>query len=177
MKLLTNIALKYHPGTAVEPQYPVYVFAGICGSLKLPFIIAALFAGEGAPPINDIVGDPVVFSGTAIADSGISIETIYWILETPTSTTFTLTAEKDGTTEIDITSNGTGSMTVTYAYDEESCRRDAVAYINALIHDLNNVGNYWAVRAAVQYVNAVDGTELSNMFFVGNGTGLRNTLD
>jgi len=121
-----------------------------------------------------VVGDPVVFSGTSIVDSGISIGTTYWVLAVPTLTTFTLTAEQDGTTEIDITNNGTGSMTVTYSYDEASCRRDALAYVNALIHDLNNVGNYWAVRAAVQYVHAVDGSELSNMFFVGNGTGLRN---
>lgn len=121
-----------------------------------------------------VAGDPVVFSGTAITDSGITIGTTYWVLATPTSTTFTLTAEQGGTTEIDIINNGTGSMTVTYAYDEASCRRDAIAYVDALIDDLNFIGNYKSIRAAVQYVNAVDGSEMENMFFVGNGTGLRN---
>ncbi len=121
-----------------------------------------------------VVGDPVVFSGTALANSGITIGTTYWILAVPTTTTFTLTTEKGGTTEVDITSDASGSMTVTYAYDEASCRRDMEEYVDALVHDLNFTSNYWSTRAAVQYINAVDGSLLSDMFLVGNATGLRN---
>ena len=120
------------------------------------------------------VGDPVVFSGTIITSSGITAGTVYYILTTPTTSTFTLTATQGGITEVDITSNGSGSMTVTYAYDEDSCLRDARKYVEALIYDLNFTSNYKSIRAAVQYVHAVDGSEPSNMFFVGNATGLRN---
>lgn len=121
-----------------------------------------------------VVGDPVVFSGTIITSSGVTAGTTYYILATPTTSTFTLTATQGGVTEVDITSNGSGSMTVTYAYDEDSCRRDARKYIDALIYDLNFTGNYRSVRAAIQYVHAVDGSEMANMFYVGNATGLRN---
>ena len=120
------------------------------------------------------VGDPVEFSGSIIAASGVTTSTTYYILSTPTTSTFTLTATQGGVTEIDIVTNGSGSMTVTYAYDEESCLRDARKYVEALIYDLNFTSNYKSVRAAVQYVHAVDGSETSDMFFVGNATGLRN---
>jgi hypothetical protein len=119
-------------------------------------------------------GDPVVFSGTIITNSGITAGVTYWILAVPTTDTFTLTDELGGTTPIDITVNGTGSMTVQYSYSQDSCRRDAREFVEAFIDDLNFTGNYKSLRAAIQYVHAVDGSEMANMFYVGNATGLRN---
>jgi hypothetical protein len=121
-----------------------------------------------------IAGDPVTFTGTIIAGAGVVTDVTYWILDVPTTSTFRLTDVSGGVDPIDVTINGSGSMTVTYSYDSASCRRDALAYIDAMIDDLNFIGNYKSIRAAVQYVHAVDGSEMSNMFFVGNGTGLRN---
>ena len=55
-----------------------------------------------------------------------------------------------------------------------SCKRDVRRYIEAVQHDLIYTGNYKGLRAAEQYVNAVNGSTLNDMFYVRNGTGLRN---
>ncbi len=123
---------------------------------------------------NLTVGDPVVFSGTNITGSGITIGTTYWVLATPTTTTFTVTTTKTGTSAVDITADGSGSMTVRYSYDAVSCRRDMTAFLDAIIYDLQYTGNYRTKRAAVLYNNAVAGSLSSDMFYVRNGSGLRN---
>ena len=123
---------------------------------------------------NLAVGDPVVFSGTVIADSGITIGTRYYVLTVPSTTTFTLTATQGDTTAVNITSNGSGSMTVRYSFDAALCRRDMGEYVDALIHDLQFPGNYRSTRAAELYVNAVMGSEMSDMFRIRNSCGLRN---
>ena len=61
-----------------------------------------------------------------------------------------------------------------YVYDAAACRRDMLAYIDAIVYDLNFVGNYKGLRAARLYNNAVSGSEKENMFLVANGSGLRN---
>ena len=121
-----------------------------------------------------IVGDPVVFSGSIISNSGITAGITYYVLNVPTSSTFTLTNSVGSIVEIDITVNGSGSMTMRYSYDEESYLYDMRSYIDALIYDLNFTGNYRSIRAAVEYIHAVDGSLTSDMFYVGNATGLRN---
>ena len=123
---------------------------------------------------NFVVGDPVVFSGTTYSGSGITVGTTYYVLTVPTTTTITVAARQGGT-EINVTSNGSGSsLVVRYSYDEASCRRDMAAYIDALVYDLQFTGNYKSLRAAQLYVNAVEGSELSDMFQVSNASGLRN---
>ena len=123
---------------------------------------------------NFTVGDPVVFSGTAIASSGITVGVIYYILAIPTTTSFTLTAAQESVTPVNITSNGTGSMIVTYAYDIVARRRDMGEYVEALIYDLQYSGNYRSLRLAQLYKNEVEGSTQSDMFLVSNATGLRN---
>ena len=123
---------------------------------------------------NLSIGDPVVFSGTVIAASGVTIGTTYYVLTTPTAQSITITATQGGTTAVDVTANGTGSMTVRYAFDDTLCKRDMKEYIKGIIYDLSYTGNYMSLRAAELYNNAVTGSELSNMFYVSNGTGLRN---
>ena len=123
---------------------------------------------------NLSIGDPVVFSGTVIAASGVTVGTTYYVLTTPTAQSITITATQDGTTAVDVTANGTGSMTVRYAFDDTLCKRDMKEYIKGIIYDLSYTGNYMSLRAAELYNNAVKGSELANMFYVSNGTGLRN---
>jgi hypothetical protein len=115
---------------------------------------------------NLTVGDPVVFSGTAIGSSGVNVGVTYYVLEVPSTTTFTLTATQNSSTEVNITVNGSGSMTVRYSYDADSCRRDMRSYIDALVYDLQFTGNYKSLRAALLYVNAVRGSAAENMFLV-----------
>jgi hypothetical protein len=120
------------------------------------------------------VGDPVVFSGSVITNSGVSAGTTYYVLTTPTSTTFTITTTATGTAAVDITVNGTGSMTVRYSFDTVTFKQDIRNYIDAIVYDLSYTGNYKSLRVAELYNNSVNGSQLSNMFYVSNATGLRN---
>jgi hypothetical protein len=72
-----------------------------------------------------------------------------------------------------------------YVYDEDKCRRDVNRYIDAIKYDIiyqpdsvaspvQTKGNYKSLTAAEQYVNAVNGSLTENMFYMRNGTGLRN---
>ena len=122
---------------------------------------------------NLSVGDPVVFSGTIITGSLVIIGTTYYVVSTPTPTTFTISATQDGDA-INILSDGSGSMTVRYSFDVDACKRDMREYVLAIAYDLGYTGNYKSLRAAELYLNAVNGSELSNMFYVSNATGLRN---
>jgi hypothetical protein len=59
-------------------------------------------------------------------------------------------------------------------YDEDACKRDVSRYIDALKYDLINIGNYKTLLSARYYVNAVLGSTAEDMFYVRNGTGIRN---
>ena len=61
-----------------------------------------------------------------------------------------------------------------YVYDEDKCRRDVNRYIDAIKYDLIYTGNYKSLLYARYYVNAVGGSTLEDMFYMRNGTGLRN---
>lgn len=61
-----------------------------------------------------------------------------------------------------------------YSFDEDKCRRDVSRYIDAVKYDLIYPGNYKSLMAARYYVNAVQGSTALDMFYVRNGTGLRN---
>jgi hypothetical protein len=61
-----------------------------------------------------------------------------------------------------------------HIYDETACSRDVSRYIDALKFDLIYTGNYKSTLAARYYSNAVNGSLLEDMFYLRNGTGLRN---
>ena len=61
-----------------------------------------------------------------------------------------------------------------YVYDTVACARDVDRYIDAVKYDLIYTGNYKSLLAARYYVNAVNGSTLEDMFYMRNGTGLRN---
>ena len=63
---------------------------------------------------------------------------------------------------------------VGYTYDEDKCRRDVNRYIDAIKYDLIYTGNYKSLLYARYYVNAVNGSLEEDMFYMRNGTGLRN---
>jgi len=109
----------------------------------------------------------------AILSQGSIIEgQIYFIKQIVSSTEFTISATRDGA-EIVITDD-TGSMFVKYAYNENKCKRDLDTYIDAIKYDLIYTGNYKSLLAARYFVNAVTGSKLHDMFYLRNGTGLRN---
>ena len=61
-----------------------------------------------------------------------------------------------------------------YVYDSAKCARDVDRYLDAIKYDLIYTGNYKSLLAARYYVNAVNGCLEEDMFYMRNGTGLRN---
>ena len=61
-----------------------------------------------------------------------------------------------------------------YVYNAAKCARDIDRYIDAIKYDMIYTGNYKSLLYARYYVNAVGGSLLEDMFYLRNGTGLRN---
>ena len=65
-------------------------------------------------------------------------------------------------------------LTYFTAANELSCKRDVREYVDAVCNDLIYTGNYKALVAAKYYEVAVIGSLTQDMFYLRNGTGLRN---
>lgn len=61
-----------------------------------------------------------------------------------------------------------------YNFDGELCKRDIRRYIDAFKWDLTYSSNYKSILAARYYKNAVLGSKAEDMFYLRNGTGVRN---
>ena len=61
-----------------------------------------------------------------------------------------------------------------YVYNSASCARDISRYIDAIKYDLIYTGNYKSLLYARYYSNSVMGSTTEDMFYMRNGTGLRN---
>jgi len=61
-----------------------------------------------------------------------------------------------------------------YIYDLEQWNTDIDRFINAMIYDLQYPGNYKSVLEARWYSNKVIGSQLEDMFYVRDTTGIRN---
>jgi hypothetical protein len=61
-----------------------------------------------------------------------------------------------------------------YIFNTEKCRRDLDRFIDAVKYDLQYPGNYKSVLASRYYANAVIGSQLEDMFYVRDTTGIRN---
>lgn len=59
-------------------------------------------------------------------------------------------------------------------FDADVYRTDVNRYLDALQYDLIYTGNYKSIYEGRYYVNAVQGSFLEDMFYLRNGTGLRN---
>jgi hypothetical protein len=119
-----------------------------------------------------VVGAP---SGPA-ADDGIEIGTTYYVQDIVSSTTFTISSTRYGTART--MTNDTGAMTVKLKYNSALCERDVGTVIDALKHDIKYPGNFKTRYASRYYANAVIGSHEEDMFYLRNGTGVRNlTLD
>jgi len=121
-------------------------------------------------PHNLLVNDPVVFSSTI---DELTPNITYYVKTITSTTKFTVSATNGGA-EITIVTGGTVSATVTYSFDAVACRRDMVRYIDSIAYDLQYPGNHKSIKSAELYLNAVNGSERSDMFFVRNSTGVRN---
>ena len=118
---------------------------------------------------NLVVDDPIVFATTI---GGITAGQTYYVVTADSATTIQIASTKGGAALQ--FAGGTGSSAVSYAFDEAACKRDMARYIESIVYDLQYPGNYHSLRAARLYVNAVDGSEYSDMFHVRDATGCRN---
>jgi hypothetical protein len=110
-------------------------------------------------------------AGTAPAMTG----TNYWSLdETVYNAVNVLEINKEFLAE-----EAVAYINITYplyasTYDEAACKRDVREYVDAIKWDLIYNSNYRTLTAAKIYVNAVNGSELLDMFYLRSGTGVRN---
>jgi len=126
---------------------------------------------------NLTVGDPVQFGLTGtIFDTGVVAGTVYWVLSTPTTTTFTVSTIQagTGTQTTQVLVGGSGSMNVSYYIINSKCIRDAGYYMDALVYDLAKTGNYKSTRYVQLYLSAVNGSTTTDLFRLQSGTGMRN---
>jgi hypothetical protein len=113
----------------------------------------------------------IKFTGTTFG--GVSTGTTYYVQNVVSSTTFKIATTRNSNTAFDA-SAGTGTMTVSLYYPVSECERDVNSYIDALKFDLQYPGNYKSRLAARYYANAVMGSLEEDMYYLRNGTGLRN---
>jgi hypothetical protein len=114
----------------------------------------------------------VRFTGTVIG--GVDTITTYYIQNVVSSTTFKIATTRNSNTALDVASNAAGSMTVSLYYNSALCLRDVGRYIDALKFDLQYPGNYKSRLAARYYANSVTGSLEEDMYYLRNGTGVRN---
>jgi hypothetical protein len=115
----------------------------------------------------------VRFSGTVFG-YGINSTTTYYIQNVVSSTTFKIATTRDSNTAIDFPINAAGSMTVSLYYNSALCLRDVGTYIDALKYDLKYPGNYKSRYAARYYANSVTGSLEEDMYYLRDGTGVRD---
>jgi len=115
----------------------------------------------------------IVFTGTVFGN--IVQNTTYYVQKVIDSTTFAIATIKNAVDAQRVPLNtASGSMTVKLDYDNDSCLRDVGTYIDALKYDLKYPGNYKSRFVARYYANAVLGSLEEDMYYVRNGTGVRN---
>jgi hypothetical protein len=117
-------------------------------------------------------GAPIRFTGTVFG--GVNTTTTYYIQNVVSATTFKISTARNSNAAFDISANGSGSMTVSLYYAVGSCERDVNAYLDAIKFDTQYPGNYKSRLAARYYANAVRGSLEEDMYYLRNGTGVRN---
>jgi hypothetical protein len=117
----------------------------------------------------------VRFSGTAVGGNpNINTTTTYYIQNVISATEFRISATRNSMATVNFTVNISSNFTVSLYYNSDLCLRDVNRYIDALKFDLQYPGNYEARMAARYYANAVTGSLEEDMYYLRNGTGIRN---
>jgi hypothetical protein len=165
----------------------IITFSDNLGLLQAGVPYYILTAVSTTITVSSVISGQVFSAGTATGsvtgtvrqymfDTSITAGTVYWVLTTPSTTTFTVTITPPGTgTQATKTLTGSnGAMTVSYYMSQTKCIRDAYQYIDGLIYDLGLTGNYKSTRAVRIYLSAVNGSTVTDLFHLRNGSGLRN---
>ena len=119
---------------------------------------------------NFVLNDPIKFNAPV---GSLVANTIYFVKTVSSTTEVTLSATLNGA-ELPITGALAGTPVASYGFDAALCRRDMERYVEAIVYDLQYPGNFKSLRAAELYLNAVNGSEKSDLYRVRNSTGVRN---
>jgi hypothetical protein len=117
-----------------------------------------------------VAGDTIRFTGTVFG--GVVLATTYYVHTVVNPTTLKISDTLGGAVKTLTTASGT--MTLKWEYNSDSCENDVRNYIEAIAYDMVYTGNYKSVYAAKYYRNAFTGSKLENMYLVRNGCGVRN---
>ena len=115
-----------------------------------------------------IVGAPSL----ADESDGIKAGVTYYVQNILSATKFTISNERNGTARVMV--DDTGSATVKLVYNSASCERDIAEILEALIYDISYPGNYKTLLSARYYGNGVNGSQEEDLYYLRNGTGIRN---
>jgi len=146
------------------------------GNTATQVTTAASSSTDTAPIIEDLISDMTEYISNKVASG---------------STTPTLTGTNDLTTEInriyasEILKLNTAFLQAEaiayikqvdseYVFDEERVKTDVGEFIRGIRYDLRYPGNYKSIQAARAYVSNVNGSQLEDMFYLRDITGLRN---
>jgi hypothetical protein len=113
----------------------------------------------------------IKFTGTVFGN--IQADQIYYVQKVVTGTAFTIASSKNAVSALALT-NDSGSMTVELVYDRDLCLRDVNTYVDALKWDLKYTSNYRSKYVARYYANAVTGSFEEDMYYLRDGTGIRD---
>ena len=128
-------------------------------------------------PHNLLVNDPVQFGLTGtIFDTNLTSSTVYWVLSTPSNTTFTVSSVQpgNGTQTTQLLIGGSGSMGVNYYIPTATYTQNNNYFVDALVYDIGLTGNYKSTRYTQLYLTQVNGSLYTDIFRCRNGTGIRN---
>ena len=115
-------------------------------------------------------GVAIKFTGTVFGN--IVSGTTYYVQSIVSATAFKISATRNGSAFTLATASG--SMNVDLVYNQALCLRDVVTYVEALKWDLKYTSNYKSRFVARYYANAVLGSQEEDMYYLRDGTGLRD---
>ena len=115
-------------------------------------------------------GASIKFTGTTFGN--IVANNTYYVQSIVNGTTFKVATTRNGSAVTLTTASG--SMAVDLVYNEALCLRDVGTYIDALKWDLKYTSNYKSRYVARYYANAVLGSFEEDMYYLRDGTGLRD---
>ena len=145
--------------------------------------VTATVASDNSITISDTSwlqrNTAIEFTGTivgapSLADESDGIKTgvTYYVQNILSATKFTISNTRNGTARVMV--DDTGSATVKLVYNSTRCERDIKEVLEALIYDISYPGNYKTLLAARYYGNGVNGSQEEDLYYLRNGTGIRN---
>jgi hypothetical protein len=105
---------------------------------------------------------------------GIVAGTIYYVQDVVSATTFKIATTRYATVATTLGTISVGTFKISLAYDTTLCARDVDTYIDAMKWDLQWTSNYKSRYVARYYANAILGSQEEDMYYLRNGTGVRN---